>query len=103
MTIRDLSTHPAHYLSVSDLAKYWGVGRQQIYKRIESGSLAAIRLGSRLYRVPTQAALEFERRASVPGIAEGTGEDGVRPGAKPASPHDRLPRKIDLEPVPKLH
>lgn len=72
MTIRDLSTHPAHHLTVSELADYWAVSRQQIYKRIESGALAAIRIGSRIYRVPTRVALEYECRASVPaGLAAG--------------------------------
>jgi excisionase family DNA binding protein len=65
MPIRNLSTHPAHYLTVAELANYWAVGRPQIYKRIESGALGAIRLGARIYRVPTEAALAFERRASV--------------------------------------
>jgi excisionase family DNA binding protein len=67
MQIVDLATHPAQFVTVAELAKYWAVSRQQIHKRIESGALAAIRLGSRLYRVRTQAALEFERQASVLG------------------------------------
>ena len=67
MPIRDLAAHPAHFVTVAELAKYWAVSRQQIYKRIESGALAAICLGSRLYRVRTSVALEYERRASVNG------------------------------------
>jgi len=74
MPIVNLSTHPAQYVTVGELAEYWGVSRQQIHKRIESGTLAAIRLGARLYRVRTVSALEFERQASV--CAE-------RPGALP--------------------
>ena len=65
MPIVDLATHEAQFVTVGELAEYWGVSRQQIYKRIESGFLPAIRLGSRLYRVRRQAALEFERQASV--------------------------------------
>jgi excisionase family DNA binding protein len=67
MPILDLANHPADYVTVAELAEYWAVSRQQVHKRIESGSLPAIRLGSRLYRVRTQAAIEFERRASVGG------------------------------------
>jgi excisionase family DNA binding protein len=67
MPIRNLSSHSAHYLTVGELAEYWAVSRQQIYKRIESGSLTAIRLGARIYRVPTESALEYERRAMVAG------------------------------------
>ena len=67
MPIVNLATHPAQFVTVAELAKYWAVSRQQIHKRIESGALVAIRLGSRLYRVRTQSALEFERQASVLG------------------------------------
>jgi excisionase family DNA binding protein len=65
MPIRDLAAHPARYVTIAELAEYWAVSRRQIYKRIESGALGAIRLGSRLYRVNVQAALDYERRASV--------------------------------------
>ena len=90
MPIRDLAAHPAHYVTVADLAEYWAVSRQQIYKRIESGALAAIRLGSRLYRVRTNAALEYERRISVisPAACE-----AISSHASP-SLRDRLPPKI---------
>ena len=65
MPIRDLAAHPARYVTIAELAEYWAVSRQQIYKRIESGALEAIQLGSRLYRVRTAAALEYEQRAMV--------------------------------------
>jgi excisionase family DNA binding protein len=65
MPIRDLASHPARYVTIAELAEYWAVSRQQIYKRIESGTLQAIRLGSRLYRVRTETAIEYERRAIV--------------------------------------
>ena len=65
MPIHDLGTHPARYVTVAQLAEYWAVSRRQILKRIESGALDAIRLGSRLYRIRTETALEFERRAAV--------------------------------------
>ncbi len=65
MPIRDLASHQARYVTIAELAEYWGVSRQQIYKRIETGALEAIQLGSRLVRVPAAAALEFERKARV--------------------------------------
>jgi excisionase family DNA binding protein len=65
MAIRDLAGHTACYVTIAELAEYWAVSRQQIYKLIESGALEAIRLGLRLYRVRTSAALEYERRAMV--------------------------------------
>jgi excisionase family DNA binding protein len=65
MPIRDLASHTARYVTIAELAEYWAVSRQQIYKRIESGALEAIRLGTRLHRVPTSAALDYERRATV--------------------------------------
>jgi len=65
MAIRDLVSHQARYVTIAELAEYWGVSRQQIYKRIDSGALEAIQLGSRLVRVRTAAALEYERRARV--------------------------------------
>jgi excisionase family DNA binding protein len=67
MPIVDLATHPTPFVTIAELAKYWCVSRRHIHKRIESGALAAIQLGSRLYRVRTQVALEFERQASVLG------------------------------------
>ena len=65
MAIRDPASHQARYVTIAELAEYWGVSRQQIYKRIESGALEAIQLGSRLVRVRTTAALEYESNARV--------------------------------------
>jgi excisionase family DNA binding protein len=65
MPIRDLTTHPVPYVSVGDLANYWGVSRKQIYKHIEAGTLPAIRLGPRLFRVRTTVAREFEESARM--------------------------------------
>jgi excisionase family DNA binding protein len=72
MPILDLATHSAYYVTVSELAEYWAVNRQQIQKRIQSGSLDAIRLGARSYRVRTQAALEFERTSTVASVPAAT-------------------------------
>jgi excisionase family DNA binding protein len=62
MVIQSLATHPLTYVTVSDLATYWMISRRQVYKHIEAGVLAAIRLGPRSYRIPTKAAADFERR-----------------------------------------
>jgi len=91
MPIRDLAAHPAHYVTVADLAEYWAVSRQQIYKRIESGTLAAVRFGSRLYRVRTSAALEYERSATVMGAAH---KDINSPARTSPTLRNRLPSKI---------
>jgi excisionase family DNA binding protein len=97
MAIRDLASHTAHYVTVTELAEYWAVSRQQIYKRIESGALDAICLGSRLYRVRTAAAVEYERRASVNGAGRKSQVPPVT--SRPASPSDKFPRKIGLQRV----
>jgi excisionase family DNA binding protein len=85
MPIRDLGSHAARYVTIAELAEYWGVSRQQIYKRIDSGALDAIQLGSRLVRVPTTAALEYERKARVRSTAQVIEEGG-------ASRIDKLPK-----------
>ena len=89
MAIRDLAAHSANFVTVAELADYWAVSRQQVYKRIESGALEAIRLGARLYRVRTRAALEFERRASVTNL---NNIDDLVPSSPPSD--DRLPAKV---------
>ena len=96
MPIRDLAAHAARYVTVGELAEYWAVSRQQIYKRIESGALDSIRLGSRLYRIRTSAALEYERRASVNGESRQTQPKAT---TAPVLQRDRLSPKIGLQPV----
>jgi len=99
MHIRDLAAHAARYVTVGELAEYWAVSRQQIYKRIESGALESIRLGSRLYRVRTCAALEYERRVTVTNGTNKAGSD--RAGANSLLKASRLPQEIGLQRVPK--
>ena len=60
-----LSSHSGRYVTTSELAEYWAVSRKQIYKQIEAGTLPAIRLGPRLFRIRTQDALEFEESAKI--------------------------------------
>jgi len=92
MAIQDLASHPARYVTVAELADYWAVSRRQIHKRIESGSLEAIRLGWRLYRVRTEAALEFERCAIVSSTSGSISDQYKRDTS-------RLPVKIGLRRV----
>jgi excisionase family DNA binding protein len=65
MPLQDLESHPEPYVTVAELAEYWLVGRKQIYKQIDAGTLPAIRLGPRLLRIRTADALEFERSANM--------------------------------------
>ena len=65
MAITDLTAHPEPYVTVAELAQYWGVNRRLIYKQIEAGTLESVRLGPRLYRIRTRVAREFERRAKM--------------------------------------
>jgi excisionase family DNA binding protein len=68
--IEDLRTHPDQYVTVFQLARYWRVGRKQIYKQIDAGTLPAIRLGPRLLRIRTVDAIRFERMAKTTQDAE---------------------------------
>ena len=65
MSIRDLTTHAAAYVSVGELASYWRISRKQIYKQIDAGTLSAIRLGPRLFRIRTCVARQFEDSARM--------------------------------------
>ena len=91
MPIRDLASHQARYVTIAELAEYWGVSRQQIYKRIDSGALEAIQLGSRLVRVRTTAALEYERHARVGSVRDSDETLSART--------DKLPKTIGLKRV----
>ena len=65
MPVKDLQLHPEPYVTVGELAEYWLVGRKQIYKQIDAGTLPAIRLGPRLLRIRTADARAFERSAKM--------------------------------------
>jgi len=78
--VKDLKTHPEPYVTVAELAEYWLVGRKQIYKQIDAGTLRAMRLGPRLLRIRTAHAIEFERRANM-----------HRPSQRALEPAEQLP------------
>ena len=71
MVINNLNTHSASYVTVAELAEYWDVTRQLVYKHIESGLLPAMRLGPRCVRVRTRDAIEFEKLLSSKSISAG--------------------------------
>ena len=70
MAIKDLQSHSEPYVTVTELAEYWLIGRKQIYKQIDAGTLSAIRLGPRLLRIRTSDARAFERSAKMGGNQE---------------------------------
>ena len=65
MHIHDLATHPSSYVSIGELADYWMVSRRYLYKQVRAGALDAIQIGPRSCRIPTSAALDFERRPKI--------------------------------------
>jgi len=97
MEIRDLATHPQRFITVAELAAYWGVSRQQIYKRIEAGQIGTIRFGARCYRILTQSALAYEQDARV---TRGDSHSMLPPiGQEQHSNLDenQMPKKIGLQ------
>jgi excisionase family DNA binding protein len=75
--VRDLKTHPEPYVTVAELAEYWLVGRKQIYKQIDAGTLRALKLGPRLMRIRTSDAIEFERSANMRGATQEVADQSV--------------------------
>jgi len=65
MVVKDLQSHSEPYVTIGELAEYWLVGRKQIYKQIDAGTLPAIQLGPRLLRIRTSDAQAFERSAKM--------------------------------------
>jgi excisionase family DNA binding protein len=65
MAIRNLSTHSRAFVTVRELAQYWGVSRYEIYKQINAGTLPVCRFGPRLHRIRTADALRFAISAKL--------------------------------------
>jgi excisionase family DNA binding protein len=63
--LKDLESYPEAYVTIGELSRYWLVSRKQLYKQIQAGTLPAIRLGPRLFRIETTKALAFERGANM--------------------------------------
>jgi|SRR5207249_8405543 len=68
--LQNLKSHREAYVTIGELAEYWLISRKQIYKQIEAGTLPAIRLGPRLFRIRTVDAVEFEQRANMQSPSE---------------------------------
>lgn len=58
----------AAYVSVKELAEKWGCHPAAIYKQVDGGRLAALRIGQTI-RIPLTAVADFER-ANTTGQAE---------------------------------
>jgi excisionase family DNA binding protein len=86
--VKDLQAHPEPYVTVAELAAYWLVGRKQIYKQIEAGSLRAIRLGPRLMRIRTVDAIDFEQHANMRRTRRAA-QSPKQSVKRPAPPHRR--------------
>jgi excisionase family DNA binding protein len=63
--IESLESLKRPYVTVPELASYWGVSSKHLYKQINAGTLPAIRLGPRLVRIRTSEALKFEHVAKM--------------------------------------
>jgi len=82
MRLKNLESHTKPYVTVAELAEYWLVGRKQIYKQIDAGTLPAIRLGPRLLRIRTADARKFERLANMRPPATPQGENPISPPSR---------------------
>ena len=63
--IESLESLKRPYVTVPELAAYWGVSSKHLYKQINAGTLPAIRLGPRLVRIRTSEAIKFEHIAKM--------------------------------------
>jgi excisionase family DNA binding protein len=61
--IKSLQDHETAYVTLPELAEYWGIGRKSVYRQVHEGALRAVRLGPRLVRVTVEEARRFERNA----------------------------------------
>ncbi len=86
--IRNLRDHPSPYVTTSELAEYWQVSRKQIYKQIDAGTLKAIRLGPRLFRISREDALEFERASKMSPPSDMPEREELRAVAFEHTAHD---------------
>jgi excisionase family DNA binding protein len=83
MGISNLKTHSASYVTVAELAEYWEVTRQLVYKHIQTGLLPAMRLGPRCFRVRTADAIDFEqllssKSSTIPGPSGGMRSSSIQ-------------------------
>ena len=79
--IESLESLKRPYVTVPELAAYWGVSAKHLYKQINAGTLPAIRLGPRLVRIRTSEAIKFEHIAKMTAAESA---DSELPVASPA-------------------
>jgi excisionase family DNA binding protein len=63
--IRDLNTHDEPFVTPVQIARHLGVGRKQIAKWIDAGTLPAYRFGDRQWRIRLDDARSFVERSRV--------------------------------------
>ena len=67
MTIRDLRTHDAPFVTVAELAAYVRLSERTIYREIAAGALTARRFGSSgNIRIPVHEARRYAGEARQP-------------------------------------
>ena len=67
MTIRDLRTHDAPFVTVAELAAYVRLSERTIYREITAGALTARRFGSSgNIRIPVHEARRYAGEARQP-------------------------------------
>jgi hypothetical protein len=98
MAIQNLAKHRSRFVTVVELAAYWLVSPQQIRHHIDAGALEAVRLGPRLYRVPVEAALRFERGLTRQPSTEADAAP-ARTEARQSKPPEKYPAPATTRPV----
>ncbi len=84
MTVRDLRTHDAPFVTVADLAAYLRLTTRMIYKEIDAGALRVRRFGLRgTIRIPIAEARRYAGEAPYPPATPARGK--VSPARHPPS------------------
>ena len=78
MPVKDLQSHSEPYVTVAELAEYWLVGRKQIYKQIEAGTLPGHPAWSTPAENPHVDARAFERSANMRSARDESQSDSAR-------------------------
>jgi excisionase family DNA binding protein len=79
-------------LRPKEVAERWKCSERHIYMMIANGSLAAFRIGGRLWRVSEGAVEEFEKCHPSSGLSSlgdtfmQLGENAAKPGESPSAP-----------------
>lgn len=52
-------------LTVRDLQEILGIGRNMVYRMLQSGQIAGIRIGQKKWRIPKTAVLDFLKNERI--------------------------------------